>query len=270
MGPIIRTATNPIRSYPPPGSVSTLTEQALDLDQSSGWMAGVPPWPGRDACARARRQILHDRPRLSGPLSGRRRSPRWRHGGDGSHERQKAACWRGAQTNSTNQQDVERDKYPVMDRYCSPIGLTSSFDPVQIHFDRPLHQTGACHQTMTSIPCTFCPPDTFASLITIPAPQVTSARPANARSTFKVHQRHTYRPFTSTRTHAAPAAAAPQRRLLRRPAASADARRQRRSPALPAARPLLRRFEWIAQNYLAPIQTNQIRTRRRLPRSASA
>jgi len=33
-------------------------------------------------------------------LSGRRRSPRWRHGGDGSHERQKAACWRGARTNS--------------------------------------------------------------------------------------------------------------------------------------------------------------------------
>jgi hypothetical protein len=32
--------------------------------------------------------------RFSGPLSGRRRSPRWRHGGDGSHERQKAACWR--------------------------------------------------------------------------------------------------------------------------------------------------------------------------------
>jgi hypothetical protein len=61
-----------------------------------------------------------------------------------------------------------------------------------------------------------------------------------------------------------------QRRLLRRPAASADARHQQRLPAFPAGRPWLRRFEWIAQNYLAPIQTNQIRTRRRLPRSASA
>jgi hypothetical protein len=37
------------------------------------------------------------------------------------------------------------------------IGLPSLFDPVQIHFDRPLHQTGACRQTMTSIPYFLSP-----------------------------------------------------------------------------------------------------------------
>jgi len=60
----------------------------------------------------------------------------------------------------------------------------------------------------------------------------------------------------------------PHRRPL--PAWSCGARRRRRWRVLPAAQPLRRHFEWIAQRHdLATIPPNRIRTPRRLQRAAS-
>jgi len=65
--------------------------------------------------------------------------------------------------------------------------------------------------------------DSDGSILSLQCPSAGGARPrsdhhtgpaghhreASASSTFEMHQRHTYCPFTSTRTHAVPTAAAP-------------------------------------------------------------